>query len=399
MLSFDEALDNVLANAVKMSEVEEVETADGLGRVLAKSLTSSINVPPLDNSAMDGYAVRTSDLNLEGSTKLPISQRIPAGSVAEALTIGTAARIFTGAPIPQGADAVIMQENCTPEGNEVVINCQARQGMNIRRAGEDIRTGSEILLAGTKLRPQDLGQAASVGIGKLPVYRKLRVAMFFTGNELVMPGAPLQTGQIYNSNQFSVRGLLQAMGCEITDYGIVPDSLDSTVETLRKASQDADLVITSGGVSVGEEDHVKAAVEQVGEINMWRLAIKPGKPLAFGRAGKAAFIGLPGNPVSAFVTFCMVVRPYILRCQGVTKISPLSYRVRADFDWPRPDKRREFLRAKMEPNESGEPGAILFPHQGSGVLTSTVWGDGLIDLPSGQTIARGDRVRFIPYSE
>jgi molybdopterin molybdotransferase len=355
----------------------------------------------MDNTQMDGYAVRAADC-ASGSATLKVSQRIPAGQVGQALQPGTIARIFTGAMIPEGADAVVMQEQCEviPGSDMVRVNHAPRPGEWIRRTGEDIKAGSVILAAGTRLRGQELGLAASVGLASLPVIRKPRVAVFFTGDELAMPGEPLKPGAIYNSNRFTLRGLLENLGCEITDYGIVPDSLEATRQTLRTAAADHDLIITSGGVSVGEEDHIKPAVEAEGRLNMWQIAIKPGKPLAFGEVNRnggstAFFLGLPGNPVSSFVTFLLFVRPFILRLQGVTNVSPRAVPMRADFSWPKADRRNEFLRVRLNANG----GLDLFPNQSSAVLTSTVWGDGLIDNPPGQTIASGDTVRFIPFSE
>ncbi|MGB8434348.1 MAG: molybdopterin molybdotransferase MoeA, partial [Burkholderiales bacterium] len=308
---------------------------------------------------------------------------------------GTVARIFTGAPIPPGADAVVIQEVCTVEGEDVVVRHKPKQGEWIRKSGEDIRAKSRILERGARLTPQACGLAASVGLATLPVYRRLRVAVFFTGNELVMPGEKLPVGAIYNSNRFTIRGLLQRLGCEVDDLGIVPDSLEATRAAFRRAAGKSDLIVTSGGMSVGEEDYVKSAVEAEGEIDMWRIAVKPGKPLAFGKVGRAAFIGLPGNPVSLFVTAVVFVRPFILRRQGVTAIEPLAFPVRADFDWPKPDVRREYLRVKL----NGEGGLELFPNQGSAVLTSAVFADGLVDNPERHPIARGDIVRYIPLSE
>lgn len=399
MLSMDEALSYLLAQARPMGKIEQVETRTALGRVLAQAQISTLNVPPLDNSAMDGYAVNSADMDASGTTRLQVSQRIPAGTVGAPLLPNTAARIFTGAPVPQGADAVVMQEECSADDGAVVVNRLAVPGLNIRRMGEDIAIGAQILTAGTRMRPQEMGLAASVGIAKLPVYSRLRVAMFFTGDEIVMPGEPLAPGQIYNSNRFSLTGLLQALGCDVTDYGIVPDDLEATVKVLERAAQHADLVITSGGVSVGEEDHVKAAVERLGKLEMWRIAMKPGKPLAFGTVDKSFFIGLPGNPVSALVTFCLFVRPFILSCQGVPGVVPKSCTVRADFAWPKPDKRREFLRARLSLTEDGTTSVTIFPNQGSGVLTSTVWADGLVDLAPDTTVKPGDAVKFIPFSE
>jgi molybdopterin molybdotransferase len=270
----------------------------------------------------------------------------------------------------------------------------------VRRVGEDILAGNEILAAGTKLRPQDTGLAASVGIAALPLYRRLKVAVFFTGDELVMPGEPLPPGRIYNSNRFTLNGLLQQFGCAVTDYGIVPDKLDATRKVLREAAAGNDLIVTSGGVSVGEEDHIKPAVEAEGRLSMWKIAVKPGRPLAFGEvdggAGrKAHFIGLPGNPVSSFVTFLVFVRPFLLRCQGAVRVEPLSYALRADFDWLQPDSRREYLRVRL--NAAG--GLELFPNQSSAVLTSAAWADGLIDNPAKQAIHQGDMVKFLPFSE
>jgi molybdopterin molybdotransferase len=342
--------------------------------------------------------VRAADC-ASGSATLRIAQRIPAGTVGQPLAPGTAARIFTGALIPEGADAVVMQEQCEANGDQVTIKHTPQPGEWIRRAGEDIVAGSVILPAGTRLRSQELGLAASVGLARLPVRRRVRVAVFFTGDELAMPGEPLAPGAIYKSNRFTLRGLLENLGCEISDYGIVPDSLQATRDTLRTAAAGHDLIITSGGVSVGEEDHIKPAVEAEGRLNMWQIAVKPGKPLAFGEVrraeGSAFFLGLPGNPVSSFITFLLFVRPFLLRLQGVTgAVAPKAVPLRADFDWSKPDRRNEFLRARI--NDAG--GLDLFPNQGSGVLTSTVWADGLIDNPPGQAIAKGDIVRFIPFA-
>ncbi|WP_166879425.1 molybdopterin molybdotransferase MoeA [Massilia mucilaginosa] len=404
MLSVREALDFLEAAARPVHEAEVVQTLGANGRVLAAAQVSTIDVPSADNTQMDGYAVRAADC-ASGAASLTVTQRIPAGTVGKPLEAGTAARIFTGAMIPQGADAVVMQEQCEAgPDNTVTIKHAPQAGEWIRRAGEDIEAGGAILAAGTRLRSQELGLAASVGLANLPVYRRLRVAVFFTGDELTMPGeAPggqLAPGAIYNSNRFTLRALLENLGCAISDFGIVPDTLDATRETLRNAARQNDLIITSGGVSVGEEDHIKPAVEAEGRLNMWQIAVKPGKPLAFGEVdrddGSAFFLGLPGNPVSSFVTFLLFVRPFILRLQGVSgSVEARAHAMRADFDWPRADRRNEFLRVRI--NDAG--GLDLFPNQSSGVLTSTVWGDGLLDNPAGQTIKAGDIVRFIPFSE
>jgi molybdopterin molybdotransferase len=380
----------MLARAKPVSEVEEVPALEATGRVLARAQRSTMDVPPMDNSAMDGYAVRVSD-----GPRLKVAQKIMAGSVGQPLEPRSAARIFTGAPVPPGADAVVMQEHCSVSGDTVTLQKAPKSGDWIRRVASDIARGAEILPAGKRLLPQDTGLAASVGIGRLPVFRKLRLGLFFTGDELVMPGEPLAPGRIYNSNRFTLRGLGEVLGCKLTDYGIVPDSLQATREVLRRAAQECDVVVTSGGVSVGEADYVKPAVEAEGQLLMWRIAMKPGRPLAFGNVGKAFFIGLPGNPVSSFVTFLVFVRPFLLRTQGMTDTAPRAIAARADFDWPEPDERREFLRARW----NAEGGLALYPTQDSAVLTSTAWADGLLDNPAGRAIRKGDRVRFLPYSE
>ncbi|MBW8328401.1 MAG: molybdopterin molybdotransferase MoeA [Thiobacillus sp.] len=394
MLSADQLLDALLERARGVTASETVSVTNALGRVLAAPLTSAITVPPLDNSAMDGYAVRVADVAVAG-IRLPVSQRILAGAVGQPLAPGTAARIFTGAPVPPGADAVLMQEYCGTEGEEVVIHALPRPGENIRRAGEDIQGGAQVLAAGIRLGAAEMGLAASIGLAELPVFRKLKVACFFTGDELVTPGTPLKPGQIYNSNRYLLTGLLNALGCELIDFGIVPDTLEATETALEGAASIADVVITSGGVSVGEADYVKAAVEKVGRVEMWKVAMKPGKPLVYGRVGDADFIGLPGNPVSAFVTFCLFVRPFLLKRMGAADVLYRAFAVQADFVWKKPGARREFLRARLQPNGK----LALFPNQSSGVLTSCAWADGLIDLEIGQTIQPGDWVRFIPFSE
>ena len=374
------------------TEVEAVSTFDALGRVLAADVRSTLDVPPQDNTSMDGYALRCADVPVAG-TVLPVTQRIPAGSVGSGLKPGSAARIFTGAQIPAGADAVVMQEQCEAVGDgNVRINAVPQPGQWIRRCGEDVIAGHTVLARGTRLTPQALGLAASVGAATLMLARRPKVALLSTGDELVMPGEPLPPGAIYNSNRFTLRGLLQALGCVVTDFGIVPDRLDATREALRRAAVGHDLILTCGGVSVGDEDHLRPAVQAEGKLDLWQIAIKPGKPLAFGHVGTALFLGLPGNPVSSFVTFVLIVRPVLLKLMGATELAPKAVALRADFDWPTPDRRRELLRARLV----GEHGLELYPNQSSGVLTSTVWADGLIDNPPGRAIARGDIVRFIP---
>ena len=403
MLTAQQALDHLLSHAKPVAETERVPMQATLGRVLAENVNSLVDVPPLDNTSMDGYAVRTADTQNPGSV-LKIAQRIPAGSVGTELQAGTAARIFTGAPVPLGADAVVMQEDCaTPEGSadQVQVNIAPVVGQWIRRRGEDLTAGKTALTAGTFLRPQELGVAASAGLTHLNVKRRVKVAAFFTGDELSLPGEPLKPGGIYNSNRDTLLACIKALGCDATDLGIVPDRLDATRAALRQASQDHDLIITSGGVSVGEEDHIKPAVTAEGRLDLWQIAIKPGKPLAFGavrkseqaNGGEAWFIGLPGNPVSSFVTFLLFVRPFILKLQGRAAKQTQSYLMRADFDWLKADRRNEFLRVKL--NNNG--GLDLFPSQSSGVLTSASWGDGLVDCPPNQPIKVGDLVKYIPF--
>lgn len=391
MLSYEDALTNLLAAADAVPARETLDPARALGRVLAAPVISPLAVPPADNSAMDGYALRIADL--QADVVLPVSQRVPAGSMPAPLAAGTAARIFTGAPIPPGADAVVMQERCVVEADRVRVAHTPAAGENIRRAGEDIAAGSEIIGMGTRLTPAHMGLIASVGMDHIEVFARLRVAVFFTGDELVMPGSPLAPGKIYNSNRYVLLGLLEALGCVISDLGIIPDDLDATRHALRAAADGSDLVITCGGVSVGEEDHVKAALQAEGELQTWRVAIKPGKPFALGRVGATPFIGLPGNPVSSFATFQMLVRPYIRRRQGEQDVLPRALSVRADFSWPRAIQQREFLRVRR--NAAG--GLILFPRQGSGVLSSCAWADGLVSNPPGQVIQPGDVVQYIPF--
>ncbi|MDT3708360.1 MAG: molybdopterin molybdotransferase MoeA [Thiobacillus sp.] len=394
MLSADQLLDALLERSRGVTATETVAVNAALGRVLARPLTSAITVPSFDNSAMDGYAVRVADVAVAG-VRLPVSQRILAGAVGAPLQPGTAARIFTGAPVPPGADAVLMQEDCATAGEHVVINRLPRPGENIRRAGEDIAAGAQILAAGTRIGAAEMGLAASVGMTELPVFKRLKVACFFTGDELVSPGNSLRPGQIYNSNRYTLTGLLNGLGCELTDFGIVPDTLEATEAALAGAASIADVVITSGGVSVGEADFVKDAVEKLGRIEMWKVAMKPGKPIVYGRVGDSDFIGLPGNPVSAFVTFCLFVRPFLLTRMGAAAAMYHAFAVQADFTWARPGARREFLRAQLQPDGR----LALFPNQSSGVLTSCTWADGLADIGIGQTVQPGDWVRFIPFSE
>lgn len=398
LMSVDDAIIRILDQANVISEIESVKTEETLNRFLAQDILSSINVPGYDNSAMDGYAVCSAEI--KNGVRLSVSQRIPAGTVGDALEAGTVARIFTGAPIPSGADAVVMQEMCNHNDGVVTINTEITAGTNVRCAGEDIALGGTVLQTGKKIRPQEMGLLASVGIAEVNVFRRLKVATFFTGDELVKPGEPLQPGQIYNSNKFTLLGLLQRFDCEIIDLGIVPDTLEDTLAVLKTAAEQADMVITSGGVSVGEEDYVRIALEQLGELSMWRVAMKPGKPVAFGKVGNALFMGLPGNPVSVFVTFLLFARPLMLKCQGMSHTVQNRLLLKAGFDW-RAGERQEYLRVKLESRVADdgtvETVAMLYPHQGSGVLSSASWADGLVEVAIGKSISNGDFVKYLPF--
>lgn len=411
LLALDEALERLLAavRPLPASDASTLSTFDALGRVLAADLASLVDVPPADNTSMDGYAMRAADVP-EPGTVLPVSLRIPAGTAPTPLPPGSAARVFTGAQIPAGADAVVMQEQCevVDGGAAVRVLAPPSAGQWIRRRGEDVRAGSTVLAAGAVLDAQRLGLAASVGFGEVPVVRRPRVALFSTGDELVMPGSlppgALPPGTIFNSNRYTLAALIRATGADCTDLGIVPDRLEATRAALRAAADGHDLILTSGGVSVGEEDHLRPAVLAEGRLDLWQIAMKPGKPLAFGavrrsaadaRGGEAHFIGLPGNPVSSFITFLLAVRPVLRRLMGASTAMPAAIPMRADFDWPKADARREFLRVRR----NAEGGLDLFPNQSSGVLTSAVWGDGLVDVPAGQAFARGSGVAYRPFSE
>ena len=404
----EDALAAVLAQAQPLPGAAFVDLLQADGRVLAADCIAPLQVPPLDNSAMDGYAVRSAEVAQAGAV-LPVSQRIPAGQVGTALQPGTAARIFTGAPLPPGADAIVMQEDCTVlDDGRVRFDAVPQPGQFVRRAGQDIALGSTALQAGLRLTPAALGLAASLGLAQLPVARRPRVALFSTGDELALPGsiAPqdLPPGHIFNSNRYVLASLLQRWGCEVVDGGILPDDRAATHAALAQAAQDCDLLVTSAGVSVGEEDHVRPVVEQLGALSLWKIAMKPGKPFAFGHlrrsggdpaAGRAHFIGLPGNPVSSLITALVLLRPFVLALQGASVVQPPAHWLTADFEITQRDSRREFLRARR--NAAGR--LELFANQNSGVLTSTVWAEGLVDNPAQTLIARGDRVRFLPFSE
>ncbi|HTJ95047.1 MAG TPA: gephyrin-like molybdotransferase Glp [Pararobbsia sp.] len=420
MLTPADARELLLAAARPFAVTETIDTLAANRRVLAVDVVSPLDVPPADISAMDGYAVNSADAASPGA-RLRVSQRIPAGQPPQPLAAGTAARIFTGAQIPPGADTVVIQEDTHADGEWVTLDVAAHSGANINRQGADIRAGSAILRAGERLSAQALGLAASVGRASLSVVRRPKVAIFFTGDELAMPGEPLRAGAIYNSSRFTLTTLLANLGCEVTDFGIVPDKLDATRAVLREAAQGHDLVLTSGGVSVGEEDHVKAAVEAEGRIDMWRIAMKPGKPLAFGeihdrsdapvpgvqavsdtiggtseaKGRTVYFIGLPGNPVSSFIGFLLFVRPFLLKLQGAADLDVRGWHLPANFSQKKTERRHEYLRARVNANG----GLDLFTNQSSAVLTSTVWADGLIDNPPGHLIEAGETVRFLPFSE
>ncbi|MDO8906654.1 gephyrin-like molybdotransferase Glp [Hydrogenophaga sp.] len=415
LMELDLALAQLLQRVRPLSDVESVATFDADRRVLAEDLVSSLQVPPNDNSSMDGYAVRCADVSAPGVV-LPVSQRIAAGHPANPLREGTCARIFTGAPMPAGADAVVMQEDTQEVGGDihgVHIHALPQSGQWVRRAGEDVALGSVVLARGERLSPAGLGLAASLGRARLSVVVRPRVALFSTGDELVMPGdvppEAMPPGAIYNSNRFFLRALLQRMGCEVSDLGIVPDRRDATLAALQSAADHHDLILTSGGVSVGEEDHIKPSVQQLGTLDLWQIAMKPGKPFAYGTVRRHAapgaddqpchFIGLPGNPVSSFVTFVLLVRPFLLALQGVrdsaARATLVPVMLPAHFDVTRADKRREFIRVRR--NDAG--GLDLFPNQSSGVLTSVAWADGLVDNTAGRTIAHGDLVPFVSFAE
>ncbi len=399
LLAYDEALAQLTASVAPLADVVDVPLMQARGRVLARSIESEIDVPGCAMSSMDGYAINTSDLADSVETQLPLAQRIAAGDAEATLVSGSAARIFTGAPIPAGADAVIMQEQVDADEHSIRFQQRPPSGQNIRPRGNDIERGTTILHQGQRLRPQDIGLAASVGLRSLPVYTPVRVGIFFTGDELVEPGEALASGKIYDSNRYTLHGLIESMGCEIVDLGLVGDTLEATREAMSRAASEADLVVTSGGVSVGEEDHVRIALEQLGELRLWRLAIKPGKPLAYGLINDTAFIGLPGNPVSVFATFCLFVCPVIQIMQGRAWRKPIALPVRADFDWPKPDSRREFLRARLLRADDGETCVQIYPKQDSGVLTSTVWADGFVEIAENATVRRGDRVDYLPFAQ
>jgi molybdopterin molybdotransferase len=399
----DTALATLLASLPEPTATEAVLLANACGRVLRQAIVAEMSVPPHANSAMDGYAVRAADTR-DPMRKLPVSQRLAAGQVGKPLAIGTAARLFTGAPMPEGADAVVMQENCVRHGDTVCVNNAVEPGENVRPAGADIESGSTVFDAGRVLRPQDIGAVASLGLTQVDVARPLRVALMTTGDELKRPGSTLEPGQIFDANFASLGALLESLGATVIDCGRVGDTAEKTRAALKAAAADADCVISTGGVSVGEEDHVRAAVEALGNIALWKLAVKPGKPFAFGRIGKdegeaCPFFGLPGNPVSAFVTFALIVRPCLFALQGATPQSPLTFPVRSGFARPRSGVRQEYLRATLKRDEEGGLAALPLGNQSSGVAASLSRSEGLLVIPPDTAVALDDLLQFIPYSE
>ena len=396
---YHDALKQLLAHVNQQTKTETLAIDSALNRVLAQDITSTVNVPPATNSAMDGYVLNSKDINPNGETRLPISQRICAGEMGEPLIDGSCARIFTGAPIPAKSDTVIMQEWVTVEDNHIVFNRELKAGANCRLAGEDIKIDQVILSKGTKIRAQEQGLIASIGLKNVQVFCKTKVGMFLTGDELVEPGQDLKAGQIYDSNSYTLKGLLHSMDCDIIHLGIIGDTLEATKHALASAADNADIVITTGGVSVGDEDHVRIALEAIGETTLWRLNIKPGKPLVYGKINDTAFIGLPGNPVSAFVTFCLFVCPHLKKMQHKQQVLPTSFQVKAQFNWLKPDSRREFLRAQLSQDEQGQAQVDIFKQPGSGVLMSASWATGVVEVPENIVIKQGDFVSYIPYSE
>jgi molybdopterin molybdotransferase len=393
----DEAIDELLTRVPPLPAVERVALPDALGRVLAESLNAPFSIPAWDNSAMDGYALRAADLPAEGGW-LPLLGRIAAGDSADQhLPVGHAVRIFTGAPLPPGADTVVAQEDCQIEVDRVRLPA-VNLGMHVRRRGEELVTGAPVLQAGKRLRPQELGLLASLGVARVAVYRRLRVGLLSSGNELREPGEPLAPGQIYNANRYALLGVLRSLGLEVHDYEILVDELAASRDALALAASEWDVLITSGGVSVGEEDHLKQAIRELGELHLWRLAIQPGKPLAFGEVNGKPWIGLPGNPAAALITSLVVARPFLLSAQGCTEVLPKPLHLTAGFVWRKSNNRRQYLRARLE-QVDGELRVCLHPRQGSAMLTSASWAEGLAIVEPNRTLEAGETVEYLPFSE
>ncbi len=392
----DEVVAELLGHVQPVSDIENRSLDDALNCCLAEDIESLVDVPPLDNSAMDGYALAFADIPGSEDHTFEISDRIPAGYLGKPLAPGTVARIFTGASIPEGADTVVMQENTIAVGDAIRLTEPPVPGANVRTRGQDISLGTTVASRGDRLTAKRLGLIASVGVASVPVMKPMTVAIMSTGDELVEPGGTLGPGQIYNSNRYALAGMLKTLGFQVLDLGIVKDTPEATLAALSEAANCADLILTSGGVSVGEEDHVKGAVEQLGRLDIWKMAIKPGKPLAYGRVGDTPFFGLPGNPVSTFVTFHIVARPYLMAMQGFSAIAPESMMAIADFEF-KGGTRREFLRVQLR-EDAGQTKAHRFTNQGSGIMTSVVWADALADVPEGVTVVPGDAVRILPLT-
>jgi molybdopterin molybdotransferase len=384
----------MLLAAQVATQHEVCSLSQALGRVLAVDVFSPIDVPGFHNSAMDGYALHVADF-AQPHAQFEVVQRIMAGQVGMALAAGHAARIFTGAPVPLGCNAVVPQEDATLDQARVTFSKPIQPQQHIRNAGEDIETGALLIPCGIRLAPQHLAMLASVGIAKVDVYKSLTVSLLFTGDELTEPGEPLAPGAIYNSNRYAITALVEQLGCVVRNVEMIKDSAEQTVQALKQAAQSSDVILTCGGVSVGEADHVRAAVQSLGQLDLWQIAMKPGKPLAYGRIGQADFIGLPGNPVSAFLTFLLLARPLLLKRLGRTDTQLTTTPVKADFDWPAQKGRTEFLRVKCSHLANGDILAQRWPNQGAGVMSSLMWADGLVRTRDNQAIHAGDQVDYI----
>jgi len=401
LMSADDALSFLIDSATVTAMTEAVSLDDSLDRILASDIHSTINVPGFDNSAMDGYTIALNDNQVaQENLSFDVVDRIAAGSTGNDLKIGNAARIFTGAPIPNGANTVVMQEECTlsEDKSQITVKRAINLNENIRPTGNDILKDNVILSSGRQIKPQDISLAASVGVGELVVFKKIKVGVFFTGDELVEPGNLLTPGKIYNSNRYALVALLKQVGCDVINLGNIEDKLDATCEALEALESQCDLIMTTGGVSVGEEDHVKPAVEKLGELNLWKIRMKPGKPLAYGKVKQTPFIGLPGNPVSSFVTFCIFSLPFIKKMQGNSNYESKILKVKTNFDCKRAKPRREYARVRID-HSTETPLANLFPKQGSDVMSSVVWADGIIEIPENTTFETGTILNYYSMSE